>query len=52
MKPLLAGLVLVVAWLALARSPLGLRVGNEVRALSDRVMLDFLRLTSEFEREL
>lgn len=52
MKPLAAGLLLVVAWLLVARSPLGLWVGNEVRALSDRMMLDFLRLTSEFEREL
>jgi hypothetical protein len=52
MKPLVAGLLLVITWLVVARSPLRLRVGNEVRALSDRMMLDFLRLTSEFEREL
>ena len=38
------------AWL-LRRSSLGLRLGNEIRALSDRLMLGALRATSEFERE-
>ena len=36
---------------ALARSPLGLRIGNGLRALSDRAMLATLQLTSEFESE-
>ncbi len=52
MKALSIGVLLVVGALLLGRSPAGVRVGNQVRALSDRVMLGALRLTSEFEREL
>ena len=46
------GVILVVGGRLVARSPAGVRLGNELRALSDRVMLGALRLTSEFEREL
>ncbi len=52
MKALWIGVILVVGGRLVARSPAGVRFGNELRALSDRVMLGALRLTSEFEREL
>lgn len=51
MRLLVIGVLIAIGWWVVARSPIGLRVGNEVRALSDRAMLDVLRLTSEFERE-
>ncbi len=46
------GAFLTIAGLLTARSPLGLRIGNEVRELSDKLMLAVLRLTSEFEKDL
>ena len=52
MKALSIGVLLVVGALRVARSPARVRFGNELRALSDRVMLGVLRLSSEFEREL
>jgi hypothetical protein len=45
------GMLAVLGWLILTRSGVGIRIGNQVRAWSDRAMLTFLRLTSEFERE-
>jgi hypothetical protein len=45
------GLVLVVLVMLLARSRRGGELDNDMRWLSDRAMLKFLRLTSEFERE-
>ena len=51
MKLLWGAVALAVGWIVIARSPVGLRLGNEARALSDRLMLGFLRLTSEFESE-
>jgi hypothetical protein len=51
MRTLSIGLGAAVAALLLTRSPLGIRIGNQLRALSDRVMLAFLRATSEFESE-
>jgi hypothetical protein len=41
----------VSGWLLLRRTRRGIRVGNWARAWSDRAMLTFLRLSSEFERE-
>ena len=52
MKPLLIALTVVIGWLLIARSPVGLRIGNEARALSDRVVLGILQVTSEFETEV
>lgn len=46
------GMLLAVGGLLLARSPIGLRIGNQARALSDRVVLAALQLTSDFEKEL
>lgn len=51
MKRWLIGLGLVVGGLFLTRSPLAIRIGNRLRALSDEVMLGLLRLSSEFESE-
>jgi hypothetical protein len=42
---------LALAALGLSRSSLGRRLGNEMRALSDRCMLLFLQQTSQFESE-
>lgn len=52
MRLLLIGALLALGGLLVARSPMGLRLGNGLRDLSDRVMLAALRLTSEFAREL
>jgi len=51
MKLLLAALTIAIGWLLVARSPVGLRIGNLARALSDRIVLDLLKATSEFEKE-
>jgi hypothetical protein len=51
MKPLAIGALIVGGWLLLGRTGLGLQLGNRARAWSDRAMLTFLRLSSEFERE-
>lgn len=45
------GLAFVLGALLVAHSRIGVRVGDDIRALSDRVMLGFLRATSGFERE-
>ena len=50
MKSWLIGILAVAGWLLLTRSALGLRLGNLARAWSDRAMLAFLRLSSDFER--
>jgi hypothetical protein len=52
MKPWMIGTFAVGGWLLLNRTSRGIRIGNQVRAWSDRAMLVFLRLTSDFEREL
>jgi hypothetical protein len=52
MRLLLIGALLATGGLLVARSPLGLRLGNELRDLSDKVMLATLQLSSEFEQEL
>ena len=51
MKSWLAVGLVVLGWIALTRTELGVQIGNLVRAWSDRAMLTFLRLSSEFERE-
>jgi hypothetical protein len=51
MRMWLVGGVVVSGWLLLRRTRCGIRVGNWARAWSDRAMLAFLRLSSEFERE-
>jgi hypothetical protein len=52
MRLLGIGLGAALAALLLARSPLRPRIGNRLRALSDRAMLAFLRATSEFESNM
>ncbi len=47
---LIAGLLGLGA-LLLLRSPLGTRFGNELRALSDRLIIGVLQVSSGFERE-
>jgi hypothetical protein len=51
MKPCLAASGPAAGALLLARSPLGVRRANRVRALSDQARLGFVRATSEFESE-
>jgi hypothetical protein len=48
MRMWLVGGVVVSGWLLLRRTCCGIRVGNWARAWSDRAMLAFLRLSSEF----
>jgi hypothetical protein len=52
MKAFGIGLVVAIAAALLARSLRGGELGNDIRWLTDRAMLGFLRLTSEFEREV
>lgn len=47
----LIAIPLVALIVVLGRGCAGRRLGNEVRAVSDRLMLRFLQLTSEFERQ-
>jgi hypothetical protein len=47
----LAGGLVALGWLVLVRSRAGLRLENQLRAWSDRAMLAFLQMTSEFEAE-
>ena len=43
--------LLAICALLVWRSPLGLWLGNQARAVSDKLVLATLRLSSEFERE-
>ena len=51
MKWLAVGSLAAIGVLLLRRSSIGPRIGNEVRGLSDKVVLATLQLTSEFESE-
>ena len=51
MRVLMIAVLLALGWLLVARSPVGLRIGNEARSLSDRLVLGILQATSEFEKE-
>lgn len=45
-------IALVLASVVLLRSRIGLAIGNQARALSDKLVVATLQLTSEFESEL
>ena len=51
MRLVLIAVTIGIGWLLIARSPVGLRIGNEARAFSDRVVLGILQVTSGFEKE-
>ncbi len=44
-------IVLALISVVLLRSRIGLEISNQVRALSDRLVVSTLQLTSEFESE-
>ena len=52
MRAWFVGVALLIGWILLTRSRVGVRIGSEARSVSDRLMLAFLRVSSEFEREL
>ncbi|MFN0074735.1 MAG: hypothetical protein ACKVVP_24905 [Chloroflexota bacterium] len=51
MRTFWIGVVVTVTVAMITRTRWGTKIGNEVRYLSDQLMLGFLRVTSEFERE-
>ena len=51
MRTFCIGVVVTVSLAMIARTRWGTTIGNEVRYRSDQLMLGFLRVTSEFERE-
>ena len=47
----LTGALVALGWLVVAQSGAARYLGNQVRGWTDRAMLTFLQLTSEFEAE-